>query len=255
MTKDEDLHEQEFSTGAIAKVFGFTSGRNIIKLHEKGYIPRARHGKYRLGEAVRGYVRFLKDIQKSSRHDARSGMMAWQERKLKMQVERQLGKLVPLELLSEVDRVLHTTLVAQIKALPDRLANELANREPAFIRERLQEEVRRICDGVAKGLAFRARVLRGDGEPQEDLGAAAETHALGMGGGEQGISARERGAGAVPGEEDAVLRAAPKRVRGSKVSQSRRGNGHADGEDGVVPQRAGKKAGRRPRARAVRRAN
>lgn len=243
MTTDSALAQRSCNAGVLAEVMGL-SIQYLRVLHQQGFFPRGeKHGTYPLGAAVQGYIKYLKD--RKPRRDAteRSGLVAAQRAKVQLELTRNLGELLPAAMVEDTLQQLSTIYISLLDALPSRMANELASiTEPAVVRDRLLGEVRTIRETIATALESRAAALKAMRDVSIDLEPAKEAESLGMGGSEPELPAGERGAGAVSGDANAVLHPDSGSVRQSKVPRGRRGNGNADGEDGVVPKRNGKKA-------------
>jgi len=227
---------------AAARVIGIHY-RHLARLAEQGWVKKEPgFGLVKLTSAVQGYVKSLKDST-PTRNSMRTELVDMQRQKLALQIRSTAGELLPIAMVDETIQGMSVEFVSLLEGLPSRLANELAGiSEPAVVREHLLDEVRRIRSVVAKHLEQRAEALKAMHDSGKYLAASAEKKTMGMGGGESDLPAGERGAGPIQDQTDSILQTDPGRVRRSKVSKSRRGNGHANGKDRIFPQRHRKKA-------------
>lgn len=244
MTVDSDYQavSAPIKIAAAARVLGI-SKRHLRHLVDKGFIrSTGKWGGFVLPEVVQDYVRWIKN-ERPPRDEQRSELRSWQQKKIELQISQALGHLLPSSMISDLLQEYFTETAALLEAAPGRLANELAGvHDPAIARQLLQDETRRIREALAKRLERTIEVCRASGSVRQDPASAPEAQPVAVGGDESSVPPGERGAGPLPSEANAVLHPDPGRRRRSTVQRHRRGNGDANGEDNVVPQRRRAKA-------------
>lgn len=134
----------------------------------------------------------------ASQSNERTRLAAAQAEKVELENARRRGELVLASDIAETEYVMSTMFVKHLDALPGRCANELAGiADPARVRSRLLDEVRDIRTAVARALDERADALASLPDDGDDLDAAAEENAGGVGGRVPDVAAGERRAGAI----------------------------------------------------------
>ena len=146
---------------AVARALGI-SYRHLMKLHEAGYIKKAQYGMFTVPDAAQGYVRHLKEgIKVQTKREKKADLAEWQARKVRLQVLKAEGELLPAVLVDQTTQALCAEMVALLERQPGRLASELAGiSEPPVIREMLLDDCRSIRRALAAHLARRSEALR-----------------------------------------------------------------------------------------------
>jgi len=160
---------KDFSADAIAQLLGITA-RRLQQLAAEGFIPKGERGRYPLVESVQGYVRYLKQTQRAtSRSSEHQRLAKAQAVKVEMANLRQAGQLILHEQVFELLAKLTTEITSGLESIPGRTASEFASiSDPALIRQRQQDEHRKLRDILANTLELFA-------ESCEDLEATGES--------------------------------------------------------------------------------
>jgi len=158
-----------------------------------------RRGRYELTTAVPMYIASLRGTGAA---EAKAKYAVQQERKLRLQNDKEAGKLVPIEEAAEAFRAYCLTWRAGANALPRRLATQLSNESnPTEIQKALANEFAELFNQMERGLI---EYFDGRGETLSlaETGTASEDPApkkkpRPVGRRKKNSTARKRGAGKV----------------------------------------------------------
>jgi hypothetical protein len=228
VANERDIGARNYSSKTVAGVLGITVQR-LGQLHDDGFIPRPKRGRYPLAPAVQGYVRFLKErsAPKDSEH---SRLARAQAVKVETENLRRLGELLPADMVHETLQVIAAAIVSQRPGQAGRLANELASiNDPGIVREKILDDWRLILSDIERVFKARAAALETTDDGGDDTDAAPEADAGSVGGRKPDVPDGERGAGAVSVAPHAVLHTDPAGSGGSALSAAGGGDGNADG--------------------------
>jgi phage terminase Nu1 subunit (DNA packaging protein) len=175
--------KQDFPAETVATLL-LLDVRRLQQLAAEGYVPRgAERGTYPLVGAVQGYIKFLRERGKSTGRGTEHARLARaQAVKVEMENYRRAGQYVvhdqALELFTETAAELNSGL----EAVASRLCNELANiNDAGEIRQRLQAEHRSIRARLASRIQEFADSCEVRADDLENVPAAGDEDAGGMG--------------------------------------------------------------------------
>lgn len=138
----------------IATLLGITT-RRLQQLASEGYVPKGeRRGTYPLVGAVQGYIKYLKESSREANRSSEHQRLARaQAVKVEMENYRRAGDSVLREDVHELLAIAFAELVGGLEGIPGRTANEFAaSEDPAHIRTRLQDELRKVRSTLANAL-------------------------------------------------------------------------------------------------------
>lgn len=168
----------DFPAETIAQLLGLTT-RRLQQLAAEGYIPRSERGMYPLVGAVQGYIRYLKEHgREANRSSEHQRLARAQAVKVEMENYRRAGEYVLREQVFELLTTLVADLVGALEGIPGRTANEFAaSDDPAYIRQRQQDELRLVRSVLADTLeqfaqSLEDRVDHGEGDEAPPPAAA-----------------------------------------------------------------------------------
>lgn len=119
--------------GTIAKLLMLTE-RRVQQLAKEGIIPKAERGRYELGPAVQGYIRFLQDrnVMAGTANGApidyaaeKSKKIKAERQKIELELKKSTGELVPLDQLERALAETFAEVKANIRNVPSRVATAL----------------------------------------------------------------------------------------------------------------------------------
>lgn len=187
----EPVSGPTFPGRLIASLLDLTE-RRLQQLVASGWIPRAERGAYGLRESVRGYIRYLKEHGREQQRGHEQARLARaQAVRVEMENFKRMGELLPRAQVEEITQGLIVMMKSSHEALPGRLASELAAiADPPIVYQRLQTELRDVCDLCADFLDKRANALEAMPEPRthdatvapadaDELGATESSDAAG----------------------------------------------------------------------------
>ncbi len=192
---DPDNVQSKFLAECLA-----VTAQYVSKLAAEGVLTtNGRRGKYRLREAIPAYI---KSIRKGGHADAAARLKTQQERKLRIQNEREEGRLVAVEDAAEAFRTYCLTWRAGIAALPRRLATQLSNESnPAKIQKALTDEFAELFEEMEVGLreyfASAGETFSITDAGANSEGPPAKKNARPVGRRKKNTSTRKRGTGKV----------------------------------------------------------
>jgi hypothetical protein len=168
----------DFPAETIAQLLGLTP-RRLQQLAAEGFIPRSERGLYPLVGAVQGYIRYLKEHSREANRSSEHQRLARaQAVKVEMENYRRAGESVLREQVFELLMKLSAEVVGALEGIPGRTANEYAaSQDPAFIRQRQQDELRAVRSILADTLEQFAQSLEDRAEYGEGAQAAAPASA------------------------------------------------------------------------------
>lgn len=114
----------------IARLLDLTE-RRVQQLSREGVIPKAERGRYELVGAVRGYVRYLRelalkaDLGTADYGAERARLVKARADLAEMEAAQRRGELVPAEEVQEAWRDIVARLRARILVIPDKIAPQL----------------------------------------------------------------------------------------------------------------------------------
>ena len=138
----------------IAKLLDLTE-RRVQQLAREGVIPKAESGRYDLVQAVRGYVKYLRDraLGEASTADVfseKARLTKLTADKLEIEIARQTGQLVDAAAVKREAFTCGRQVRDRLMKIPDKLSPELATLDDAHaIRARLLGEFREVLEGLA----------------------------------------------------------------------------------------------------------
>lgn len=179
-----------FAASIIGNLLELTE-RRLQQLVKEGWIPRAERGQYSLRDSVRGYIRYLKEHNREQQRGQEQARLARaQATKVEIENYRRMGEL---QVSSQVDDVMQGLIVmmkSSHESLPGRLASELAAiADPPLIYQRLQTELRAVCNLCADYLDKRAEALASVPEPVEAVATVDAADADDVGAAKRGDAA------------------------------------------------------------------
>jgi phage terminase Nu1 subunit (DNA packaging protein) len=142
-----------FPARIIASLLELTE-RRLQQLVAEGWIPRAERGQYSLRDSVRGYIKYLKEhARDASRSSAQQRLTNAQAVKVEMENYKRAGEYVLREHVHDLLTTLAAVLAGGHEGIASRTANEFAaSTDAAFIRQRLQDELRNVRSILADAL-------------------------------------------------------------------------------------------------------
>ena len=150
----------EVSAAELADLLG-VSQPFVARLKKAGVVVALPTGKLSLRDAVRGYVKHLRDGQANAKvAAARAALLVQQEKKLRVENDLKAGRLADRAAVEAAAMQAAAIYVEGLSALPGRAAGEMEGMDAAHRKRWLEEEVRRI----RLALFERLRTLAGDGE-------------------------------------------------------------------------------------------
>lgn len=164
------------TTVQLAAVLGLTETHvgNLARqgvLKPAGTKPGSRAQVFVLADAVAAYVVYKVDDKRMQRQGPkpdRNALLVEQHRKLKIANDLAEGKTMPTADVATATDALAHAFRLHLEGQPGRMANELAGiSEPALVKERLQDENRRILADIARHLAAMAEA-KADPQPPAD---------------------------------------------------------------------------------------
>jgi hypothetical protein len=185
-SQSSDARQKKFSLPLVSAPLAAgvldISRRQFDRLLASKVLARAagESRRFDLFEIVRAYVRYVQDGKEATSEvaQARLKYVNAQRRSVEQRTRERGGELVER---GDVARVFDAVMVqvgAALEGLPGRMAGELAAiNEPAVVREKLSDEVRRIRATAAEELA----ALASRGERSSATEAAPEAHGRSVG--------------------------------------------------------------------------
>lgn len=143
-----------YPVSTIAKLLDLTE-RRVQQLAREGVLPKAESGRYDLVQAVRGYVKYLRDraVGDASAADAyteRARLTRLTADKLELEIARQTGQLVDAAAVKKEAFSAGRQVRDRLMKIPDKLSPELATMDDAHaIRHRLLAEFREVLEALA----------------------------------------------------------------------------------------------------------
>jgi predicted DNA-binding transcriptional regulator AlpA len=155
-------------TGAAdcAQILGL-SRRQFDRLVKSGVLPQAEPRRYDLGGVVRAYVRYVAAGKEGMATIADAKLATERERARKLQIENEvrLGRLLWADQVGDSLSALTVAAVGSLEAIPGRYAAELAPiTDPALMRTKLLHIVREFRAGYSRDIEeYCSRVEAGKG--------------------------------------------------------------------------------------------
>lgn len=160
----------------LAAIFGLSETHvgNLVRngtLKPSGTRPGSRAQVFVLADAVAAFVQYKVDDKRMARQGPkpdRNALLVEQHRKLKIANDLAEGlTMLTADVATATDALAHAFRL-HLEGQPGRMANELAGiSEPALVKERLQDENRRILADIARHLAAMAEA-KPDPQPAAD---------------------------------------------------------------------------------------
>lgn len=126
----------------------------VRKLAADGWISQAAPGRFRLGDVVAGYVKFLKDdARRSSKTASASRAQDARAREIDLRIAREEKELIPLDVATYAIDEFVTTAVREFRNIPARATRDLA------VRKKLQTEIDAALTAVADRAAKCAKAF------------------------------------------------------------------------------------------------
>jgi hypothetical protein len=182
---------QEFGPQVIGALLGI-SERRVQQLRAQRFIPEGSSpGMYPLVGSVQGYIRYLQEHGRASgRGNEHARLARAQAIKVEMDNLRRAGQSVNHAHVLELLTNLATEMNSAHEGLAGNLCNELANiTDPAAVRQRLQDELRRIRSRLADRIQQFAETCERRADDLENAAATTAQDTESVGGREQDISA------------------------------------------------------------------
>lgn len=152
---DKQLWSAKLTTDTVGKFLDLGAER-VRQLVKEGWIARDKSGAIRLGDAVRGYVKFLRSRATRSASDTR--VRDARAREIELRTAQRAGELCETEeAYAFVDDVFGM-LKADLFGLPATVTRDLS------IRRDIEKAVNDILNRNSARLTERARTLQPDGE-------------------------------------------------------------------------------------------
>lgn len=116
----------------------------VRQLAAEGWISKADDSKYRLGDVVAGYLKFLKDeTRRSSKTASASRVQDNRAREIEMRIAREEKELIPLDVaVYAVDQFVAAS-VMEFRNIPSRFTRDIA------LRKKLQVDIDAALSAVA----------------------------------------------------------------------------------------------------------
>jgi len=161
----------------LAAILGLSETHvgNLVRngtLKPAGTKPGSRAQVFVLADAVAAFVQYKVDDKRATRHapvlDMEASLLEERHRKLKIANDLAEGlTMLTADVATATDALAHAFRL-HLEGQPGRMANELAGiSEPALVKERLQDENRRILADIARHLAAMAEA-KPDPQPAAD---------------------------------------------------------------------------------------
>lgn len=186
MAAEENPTPQQAGTITIGQVarLCMISEERVRQLVKAGYIPKAARGVYPLVGAVQGYIRSLKDDQKSTTKTAGdSRVRDARAQEIEIRIAEKRRELVPLEDATAAQDKIIATVVAELTGLPARVTRDVPTRKL------IEKELDAARNRMAASLRSSAEALR---TGRDVFGDTGEADAGSMGEGEPEVP-RKRG--------------------------------------------------------------
>jgi len=138
----------------IAKLLDLTE-RRVQQLAREGVIPKAESGRYDLVQAVRGYVKYLRDravgeVSTADVFTEKARLTKLTADKLEIEIAERTGQLVDAAAVRKEAFTAGRQVRDRLMKIPDKLSPELATMDDAHaIRVRLAAEFREVLEGLA----------------------------------------------------------------------------------------------------------
>ncbi len=130
----------DVDVGFLCQLFGLQS-RRVYQLIESGVIPRPKsqkRGKYRLTDAITGYIRFLQESTRSGKagdtlNAERARLAKGQADRVELQNAVTRGELLPSRVIEEVVAKIAAEAALKLEALPVLVKRRLSGVDPKVV--------------------------------------------------------------------------------------------------------------------------
>lgn len=152
------------STTDLARVLG-CSRATVVKLRKRGVLRPTAPGKFDIAQAVQAYTAWVAHGHQTAAQDsARAETERERQRKLRLSNDALQARLIPAGQVRSLADEVSRAVAEAVDPLPGRVAADIAATEnPALIRRRLRDEVRRARTDIADRLGRLAGRRPADG--------------------------------------------------------------------------------------------
>jgi hypothetical protein len=151
----KELGSTKLTTDTVGEFLDLGSER-VRQLVKEGWISKDKAGAIRLGDAVRGYVKFLRSRATRSASDTR--IRDARAKEIELRTAQRAHELCETEEALAVVDDIFGMLKSDLMSLPARVTRDLA------IRRDIEKAVTDVLNGASARLEARAETLRADGE-------------------------------------------------------------------------------------------
>lgn len=177
-----ELFEKEVTLSELSIFLDLTS-RRITQLVREGVIPREERGRYKLGPAVHGYIRFLRESANDSSlslTEERTNLTRSLSAKAAIDVAKAKGELIDAKAARELWERAVSACRSRLLSFPSRLAQTIGIKKYAPQIRKKGEEV--VHEALFELSRITPADYEGDIEGLDDLRTSPDDDSLGVGG-------------------------------------------------------------------------